>query len=175
MATRAEIIVKVKSELTDLAGGVSVTDTAAAGNLFYYALNDALSQYGLGITDGDLTSITPNDVRIVSVGVQYFITRDLVKKFISTPRLDQDAVSRDKFSRLTELWRLLQNEWKDALSGADSPPEISRPAESIVTWGGPSDGSTYNSSEGNNEQRNSDEFYITEMGSDITGNYNDGE
>jgi hypothetical protein len=174
MATRAEIIAKVKSELQDLHFNMGTTDSAAYANLYHYCLNDALSQMGLGTTDGDLTSITSNQVRIASIGCQYYFVRAIVKKKISEPRVSNDQVSRDSFGRIMEFLRFIKKDWSDALSGADTPPEINSYSESISVWGSINDGGTDPTSEGDTGQRNSNELSIDEFGRN-SSEYEDGD
>jgi len=159
--------------MSELGAGVSSTDTAALNNLFHFALNDSLARMGLG--DSDVASFTNDQIRIASIGTQMYVTKALVKRFISIPRMNSDQVSRDHFARVMELLRWTAKEFEDALSGADVPVEISRPSESIQTWGSPSDGAGQHSAEGNNYQRNPGEFYISEFGEDLTDYNDDGE
>jgi hypothetical protein len=164
MATRAEIITKTVTDLADLAFGISTTDTA--GNPFYYALNDACAQYGVASTDLALANASNEQIRIISLGTQMFIIRRMIKKYITTPRVDKDAISRDKFGRLTELYRLVRSDFKDALSGEDRPNEINRPGtEQVVTW-------TTGYDDDNN---NANDFRMDDLGRDLTTYSDDGE
>lgn len=174
MPTRADLIIKARSELGEIGAGVSQTDTAAQGNHFHFAINDACSRVGVGSTDGDLANADNQTMRLLSLGVQFYVTKALVKAFISIPRLNVDQVSRDNFARVMELLRWNAKEFEDAISGNDTPPEINRPAFSVVTWASPNDGAGDRSREGNNYQTGGD-LYIDEMGRDLTNYENDGE
>lgn len=173
--TRANLIVKVKSELGPLDFNTSTTDSAGAGNLYHYAINDAGAHAQITTTDVYLANATDNEVRILSLGTQYYFIKSIIKKKLSEPRVDHDNVSRDTFNRLMEFLRFIRKDFLDAISGEDVPPEVVRPAESIQTWGSPSDGASMRSSEKNNFQRSSGEFYITDMGEDLTDYNDDGE
>jgi hypothetical protein len=172
MATRASLITKARNELGELGAGVSQTDSAAQGNHYHFAINDALGI--LGLTDADLTSADNNTLRIVSIGVQYYVMRSLVKAFISIPRLDTDQVSRDHFARAMELLRWTKKEFEAAISGEDIPREESRYAESVVTWATGFDGASDNSVEGNVGQKRSNDFYIDDLGIDRSSYTDDG-
>lgn len=174
MATRADLIIKARSELGEIGAGVSQTDTASQGNHFHFAINDACSRVGIGSTDTDLANADNQTMRLLSLGVQFYVTKALVKAFISIPRLNSDQISRDNFARVMELMRWNAQEFEDALSGKDIPPEVNRPAFQVVTWASPNDGAGQNSKEGNNSQTNSD-FYVDEMGRDLTDYTDDGE
>ena len=173
MATRASIIAKAQSDMSDLGAGISATDSAGIANHFYYGLNDACSRVQVGTSDGDLASITNDQVRILSLATQYYTTRSIVKKYISIPRVDQDLVSRDNFARVMEFLRFVKQELEEALSGSDIPPEVSRPSESVVTWATGFDGGS-GPSEGNNQQKRSGDFFVDEFGVDRT-DYTDDE
>lgn len=174
MPTRSDLIVMSRNELGELGAGVSQIDTALQGNHFHFAINQACSRVGIGSTDADLANADNNTMRLLSLGVQYYVTKALVKAFISIPRLNVDQVSRDNFARVMELLRFNKQEFEDAISGNDIPPEINRPAFNVVTWASPNDGAGQNSREGNNFQKHGD-FYIGEFGEDRTTYEDDGE
>lgn len=175
MSSRAEIIAKTKSDLGDLNFNVSTTDTAANGNLYFYALNDSLSQMGIGTTDGDLASVSLNDVRVASIGCQYYFIKSIIKKKLSEVRVDHDNVSRDTFSKIMEFMRIVKKDWEDALSTADLGIEVNRYAESVVTWGSSGDNASFRSTEGNNAKKDNSDLYISEFGEDLTNYQDDGE
>lgn len=173
MATRAEIIAKAKQELSFIGAGLSSTDTTAGD--FYHPLNDALARMGYG--DSDVAAFSLNSVRIASIGTCYYVLKMYVKRMISVPRMDVDQISRDKFARTMELLREYEDEFMKALSGEDIPPEISRPAESIVTW---SSGSGYGedqtgaSSAGEDRGVTTGDHNIDDLGIDTTDYSDDG-
>lgn len=172
MATRAELISEAKSDLGELGAGLSSTDSAGQKNYVYYALNKAMARCGL--VDADLASITNDQRRILLIGTQFYTLQAVVKNYISIPRVDASQVSRDTFARIMELLRFLDDEFRDALSGKDIPPEISRPTESIVTWSTGPDGGDYGgrSVEGDNHHINQNDDYICDLGIQ-RGNYTD--
>lgn len=175
MATRAELISEAKSDLGELGAGLSSTDSAGQKNYVYYALNKAMARCGL--VDADLASITNDQRRILLIGTQFYTLQAVVKNYISIPRVDASQVSRDTFARIMELLRFLDDEFRDALSGKDIPPEISRPAEQVVTWATGFDGgdSSGRNSEGNVSQINTNDLYIDDLGRDLTTYEDDGD